>query len=238
MKRWPVILLVIVFAGLFCAESAARQKGERFAGHTVLYRAEKKAGCSFIFCNVNSSDSEFLLLTRNIDAQGRLFRFTPGFEIAYADNAAIGARIGYTFASLDLPSTDLELPGAGLSLGIKDAGLNVSALTATVFHRNYIGLSASGTVGFFLEESARFACLSTTTNGGISDRTYKAMLSISPGLMLYILPMVSLEFSLAVADLGFVRASATDGTGGSRWQVRSTMGLDILNLNFGINYHF
>ena len=76
--------------------------------------------------------------------------------------------------------------------------------------------------------------------GGSTDNTYKINLTLSPGFILYILPPVSIELGIGIADLGFVKAGSYSGgdQNGSRWQAKAAMNLNVLSLNFGIHYHF
>lgn len=244
MKRVRLISLLVCIgtAQLLCTGSYAAEKEtrrEKFENRTVLYKGEKKVGASLMYGSLNSGNSEVLLLMKNIDAAGRVLRIAPDFEMAYRDNASAGLRLSYIHALANVNALDLNLT-SDLNFSLKDISVNVNGYSAAVFHRNYIGLSKSGSVGFYLEESLSFTGINTVMQGGGTDNTYKINLTLSPGFILYILPPVSIELGIGIADLGFIKAGSYSGgdQNGSRWQAKAAMNLNVLSLNFGIHYHF
>lgn len=247
MIRSTLIPMLVSAVMCLCCGTAlsARDKAsqERFERRTVLYRGEKVAGISIMSANVNSSNSEALLVVEGLDVTGKLFRVAPDFEYAYRDNAGIGLRVSYTRAGLDIPSVDLSVFSSDLSFSLEDASGTLNSFKATAFHRNYVGLSKKGSVGLFLEEGLSYVHATTDIGSGETgtrDVRQSVMLSLSPGVILYILPFVSIDASIGIADLSFVSSSASKGgqKDGSRWQFKAGFKLNVLNLNFGIHYHF
>ncbi|MCQ2166051.1 MAG: hypothetical protein MJY49_01295 [Bacteroidales bacterium] len=247
MTRQSFISLLACAALFACTvtELSARDTAsqERFERRTVLYRGEKTVGASIMSANVTSANSEALLVVGDLDVTGKFFRIAPSFECAYRDNASMGIRLSYLRAALDLSSVDLSLFSSDLSFSLDDAVGTLNSFKAVVFHRNYIGLSKKGSVGLFLEEGLSYTHATTDLGTGDSatrDVRQRFMLSLSPGVILYILPFVSIDASIGIADLAFVTSSASKNgqTDGSRWQFKAGFKLDVLNLNFGIHYHF
>lgn len=247
MKRTVLIPLFFSMVLWACGETALhaseKQKQKRFKTETALYGGEVSLGLSLMGGKVNGTDSEALLMISNLNANANFLRVSVDVETAYRNNSSIGTRLAYTSGAVDLSNIDLTVPGSDLGLSAGDTRGVLNSFKAVLFHRNYIGLSSKGTVGLFLEEG--FSYTHSTTKFGygdtaITDVRQKVMLSLSPGVILYILPFVSVDISIGIADLSFVHSAAakqkTDD--GSRWQFKAGLKPNLLNLNFGVHYHF
>lgn len=211
-----------------------------FETHTVVFKGETMAGLGAVYANLNSTNTEYLLLVNNLDASGALFRIAPQMSFAYKDNAAIGARIVYNKAGINLGNADLNLLSNDLGLSLSDQDLNWSSFGAYVFHRNYIGLEKSGTAGFFCEFRLGYSSNRLDMGGGNCNNVRQAQMAFAPGFILYILPFASVEASIGMADLTYTKAKAgAEGADdGSRGAIGGGVGLKLMNCNFGVSYHF
>lgn len=211
-----------------------------FEKHTLVYKGEKMSGLGFVYANLDSRNSEYLLLVNNLDAGGVLFRATPQFSCAYSDNAAIGARIVYNNASLDLGNVDLNLLSKDLGVTLSDSALGWTSFGGYVFHRNFIGLEKSGTAGFFCEFRLGYTHSRLDFGSGNCNTVNQGKLAFAPGFLLYVLPFVSVESSIALADLTCTGATSFDGEvkDGSRSRFSAGVGLKLIDCHFGVAYHF
>ncbi len=211
-----------------------------FEKHTVVYKGETMGGLSAVYANLNSTNTEYLLLINNLDATGALFRIAPQMSYAYKDNASIGARFVYNNAVVDLGNVDLNLLSKDLGVSLSDQSLSWSSCGAYIFHRNYIGLEKSGTAGFFCEFRLGYSSNRLDMGGGDCNKSRQVQLAFAPGFILYILPFVSVEASMGMADLTYTKAEVlTEGVReGDRGSFGGGVGLKLMNCNFGISYHF
>lgn len=222
------------------AGNAAKKEKKSFQVHTALEKGEKTVGLGVLFANFNSDNSEFLLLANNLGAKGNVFRIAPNFSVAYKDNASVGLRLKYSNAKLDLDEANLRLFSDALSAGLSDVTGNWKSFGGTVFHRNYIGLDPKGTVGLFCEFQLGYSYNRIDFGADQYNTANQVKLSFNPGLILYILPMVSVEASVGLADVSYTTSLSHNGSteDGKFSRVGGGAHLNILNCNFGISFHF
>lgn len=223
------------------ADSSKVKKG-KLPMHVAVYKNEKMVGAAFMYANMNSNNSEFLLLANAIDAQGQCYRISPFVSWAYRDNCSIGARFAYTRMLGEISEGSLGLLSDDLKFDLTDANVDYHIYKAALFHRNYMGLDRRGTIGLFLEFqlSYKYSRSVFGKNPDTYSDGHSVSLGLSPGVVLYILPMVSIEASLGIANVGYSHSS-TYSSGqrqGLRDKWNAGVDLNLLNLNFGISYHF
>jgi len=211
-----------------------------FGTHTLLEKKEMSVGASILYANLGSNNSEYLLMVNNLGADGSFFRIAPKFEYAYNDNASIGLRLGYTNGRADINSADVNLLTESLNFKISDASANMMAGTAAIYHRNYFGLEKTGTVGLFAEFQLGYTYARTNFGSNSYNSSNQLKLSFSPGVILFIVPCVSIEGAISLADISYMSAmSFKDGKAeGNASKIRAAVSFNILNCLFGINYHF
>ena len=223
------------------ADSSKVKKG-KLPMHVAVYKNEKMVGAAFMYANMNSNNSEFLLLANAIDAQGQCYRISPFVSWAYRDNCSIGARFAYTRMLGEISEGSLGLLSDDLKFDLTDANVDYHIYKAALFHRNYMGLDRRGTIGLFLEFqlSYKYSRSVFGKNPDTYSDGHSVSLGLSPGVVLYILPMVSIEASLGIANVGYSHSSTYSS--GQRQGLRAKwyagVDLNLLNLNFGISYHF
>jgi len=235
MKRLYIIILVSL---LLSAQSVEAK--DIFGTHTLLEKKEMSVGASILYANLGSSNSEFLLMVNNLGADGNYFRFAPKFEYAYNDNASIGLRLGYSSGKADISSADINLLTESLNFKISDAHADLIGGSAAIYHRNYFGLEKTGTVGLFAEFQLGYTYSRTGFGSNNYNRSNQVKLSFSPGVILFIVPYVSIEGAISIADVSYTSAlSYKDGNvEGNASKLRAAASFNILNCLFGINYHF
>lgn len=215
--------------------------GKKFRASTLVYKGEKMCGAGAVYANLDSRNSEFLLILNNLSASGKIFRISPQFVYAYRDNASVGFRFAYSTANCYLDAMKLSLLSEELSFELDaDTPLRFHSYNAGAFHRNYFGFDRRGTVGIFFEERFAYVHNDLRMGGTTANKSNQLKLVFSPGLVLYILPFVSVEASVSLADLSCTFASSVDtkNTAGSRFKFAGGARVNLSNVNFCINYHF
>ncbi|MBO7262714.1 MAG: hypothetical protein J6U95_07290 [Alistipes sp.] len=262
MRRY---LLLIVAALSIVATSAAeptdslsqkgkflptRQRIDRKIGqHNFVYKGEFMLGLTGSYGNVNSQDSDIMLLVDNINVGLKSATINPFFAYAYRDNLAVGMRFGYNRISGEVSSLDLNI---GLladmeNMGISNMGLRNESFAWSVFHRNYIGLDRRGIVGVIMEGELQCKTGTTTlwsgdyANRSKSDtRNFSARLNFNPGLAIYVMPQVCVTVTVGVGGLYYTSIKQYDMKGeqtGLRNRSGLNLKLNIADIQVGIVAH-
>lgn len=239
MKKVLAYLLTLVLVLSTGAISAAREK-KNLSSHTIINRGEVMAGAGILYANVNSGNSEFLLLANNLDASGKFFRIAPSVSVAYRDNATIGLRGSFNAAVASVENVNLNLLDKDLGIDLKDIGCAVKAYGVSLYHRNYFGLEKSGTVGLFCEFRLGYTHTRLDTASDSFNTLQQMNLCFAPGAILFVLPFVSLEASIGIADVTYTISDVrqNDAPVGNSKKIKAGVSLNLLNCNFGVTYHF
>lgn len=245
MKRLLSHTLILVLMAVFPVSSFAtegkknQRETKKFNPSVLLYKGECVAGGSVLYASFNSGNSEILLIANNIDASGSFFRIAPSFQYAYMDNASVGFRFAYNGANGKISRLDMNL-GDDLNFDVRNTALKLNGWSAGIFHRNYIGLDKKGTVGLFCEFQLGYSYNRTETAAADYSISNRVKLSFAPGLYLYVLPFVSLELSVGLADVSYnrIRDFKNNEQSGTFNKFDGGVKFNLLNCNFGIAYHF
>lgn len=237
-KAVPYLLALLLSLTAGTASFAGEKKG--LQTYTVINRGEFMAGAGILYADANSSNSEFLLLANGLDAEGKFFRISPCMSWAYRDNATIGIRGSFTAGIAAIDNVNLNLLDKDLGIDIEDIGGSVKSFGVSLFHRNYFGLEKSGTVGLFCEFRLGYTGSHIATGSDSVNSIQQARLSFAPGFVLFVLPFVSLEASIGIADVTYTHSDASRGNApvGNSSRIGGGISFNLLNSNFGVTYHF
>lgn len=219
----------------------AANKGEKnFANHQLVRKGEFMAGASVMYASMNSDNSEFLLLMTGATASGSVFRAAPYVSYAYRDNASIGVRFDYSKANAVLDNVNLGLLSDDLTVSVKGLDAVITSYGAGLYHRNYFGFDKGGNIGMFLELRAQYSHNDIHSGQAAVNGSDKLQLVFAPGVLMYILPFVSLDASIGIADFSYVfsAVSSQDPSSGSFKKMGGGVGLNLLNCNFAVSFHF
>lgn len=220
----------------------AKPTDESFAKKVVVYKGENMLNVNFLYAGLGSKNTELFLLANNITANGTFFRTAPAYSYAYADNRAAGIRLRYINANAVIDNLDMNLLSEQLSFNVKNTNVRVDAVGGSLFHRWYIGLDRKGNVGVIMEAALDYTW--SNVNYGMESSSYfkrgsDLRISFSPGIVLYILPFVSIQATVGLADLGYVKIDSFNNGNWEGYYDKWTAGirLNVLNLNFGVTFH-
>lgn len=227
--------IIIFFLAIVLSPALrAGDKEKRFKTYTALEKGEWIAGLSALYSGINSNNSQFLLIVEDMDADGNLLRLSPAVSYAYKDNASIGLRFSYSRANLNLDDINLNLFSDDLSLDISKFNASYNSWNAGFFHRNYFGLGPKGNVGLFCEFQLSYAHSSLKYDSD-TDTANRFGLTFSPGVIVYIFNFLSFEASIGIADANCTIAKSPSGDF-TKWG--GGLSFNLLNCNFGLNFHF
>lgn len=232
------ILLLFMAAGLSYGRISEDRK--KFENRTVVEKGEHMLNLSFMAASLNSDNSEYMLLLNNMCLNGAFYRVAPSYSYAVCKNVAVGLRCHYMGANANIDNLNLNFLSSDLNFDVKNAKLKYDSWGAAFFSRQYLGLDRRGTVGLYLEEALKYSGAFSDFGGGSTSKGSNISLCVAPGFLLYIVPMVSVQFSIGIAELyyGWTDVYKDNVKVGSREQGKASASFNILNLNFGITYHF
>jgi hypothetical protein len=227
-----------------------RKRIDRNIGvNNFVYKGEVMLGLTASYGNLNSNDSDIMLLLDNINLGLKSATVKPFFAYAYRDNMAVGARFGYEHISGQVGNFDVNL---GLiadmeNIGIADMGLRNENFSWSIFHRNYIGLDRRGTVGVIMEAELLCKTGNTSMWSGVGDqrtlsnsRNFAARLNFNPGLAIYVMPQACVTVTVGVGGLYYNNIRQFDALGnetGRRDRSGLSFKLNLADIQVGIVAH-
>lgn len=231
MKKnlFAVIILLTALSSSASAKEAFIQKGSFSAGAT------------FAHIQLDSDNSEAMLILNPVTARGGATLIAPFAELAYSDNHSLGIRFNYFNAQMAVDNITLDLLNDGLQFDITDISENMTTYGGSLYHRRYYGIDSKNRLAAFSEFALGLTCgHSDSGNDGQYAKSMRARLSYSPGLMFFVMNNVSVSVSVSMASLTYNSVKCiTDGQqSGFRSKFGTKLGPDITGANFGIAVYF
>lgn len=219
------------------------QVKEKFKTYEIIPKGEKLAGLQFAYLNMNSENSEYLLLANGLDAKASFSSLSPMIAYAISGNHVIGGKISFSSATGSLDATTLSLLNDGLDFDLSDISASLRQKSLSVFYRTYLGLEEKCRFGLFYEYALSYGYSRTAFSlDGSSDDwsdNRKARLSFSPGLVFFPSSNISTQVSVSLADVTWNKTTyVNDGDiKGTKTGFRSQLSLDLLGISFGLVIH-
>ena len=257
MKRTTAILLILML--LVClpvhrAQSRVRREtvvlgtklesdttgksARSLRSHEIIPKGEWQVGMTVAYYNLNTDNSELMLLINDAGVDGSLFRLAPNASYSYMRNQAVGLRVQYTNARCTIDSATLDLLG-NFSFDVSDVRARMVSYGGYVYNRSYIGLDYRGRIGLFLDVAAGYTQSKTTVSQNAYTAKRKIAVTLSPGVVYFPMNNVSVFASLSLADISYNWSKGyKDGQlSGTSRNFAAKAGLNLMNLNFGLAVH-
>lgn len=242
MGKKSLIITVIMLLACGQVFGAVKEKLDG-AGRTVLYKGEHSIGLSASYYDLSSVNSDILLFISDLGARASYLGASVAYQCAYADNMSAGFRLQYRMVNGGLDNVNLNLLSQSLAFDVKDLNVKTNSIGATVFNRIYFGLDKKGTVGLYLEQSLGYRA-SYTFLGPEAGNAYttgrQIRLGLAPGVILYVLPFVSLQAQIGIASVEYNNNNCyrDDQKIGHLSKWGGSLKFNLPDMNFGINFHF
>ena len=236
--------LTVIFAAIMLFSQALdAQVKEKFKTYDIIPKGEKLAGLQFAYLNMNSENSEYLLLANGLDAKASFSSLAPTMAYAVSTNRVIGARVAFNSASGYLDDTTLSLLNDGLEFDLHNVSASLKQRSAEAFYRRYLGLEEKGRLGLFYECALSYSYSKTAFS--LNDKSddwsgsARAKFSFSPGIVFFPSSNISTQVCVSLADVTWGHTTyMSDGEAkGSMTRFRSQIGLDLLGISFGLIIH-
>ncbi len=202
-------------------------------------------GLTASYGEFDAEDVQVLSVLKDFNFSGKIYSIKPSVSYFIRNNQSIGVKFNYTYGSADLSGLSVDIDD-DLNFSLKDVSYSTRSYAASIFYRNYIGLSN-------LKRFAVFNDVDLTVGGGSSQfkRYYnnelrdtrtsvtEASLNFSPGVCVFIMDYVSFNVSFGVfgVHLRNEKQKTNDVEEGSRFTSGANFKFNIFNINFGIGVH-
>ena len=202
-------------------------------------------GLTASYGSLSTDDIEVLQVLSDLDFSGKIYAIRPSVSYFFNHNQSIGLKVTYQRAIADLGSLGLHM-GDDISFDLANVSYHSQSYTASLFYRNYVGLSRAKRFAVFNEIDLSFASgnstfsreydgepyLTRTTTTGVS-------LNFSPGVCVFIMENVSFNVSFGVFGIHLQKErQETNGENeGSRLTSGANFRFNIFNINFGLGVH-
>lgn len=202
-------------------------------------------GMTASYGEFDADDVQLLSVLKDFDFKGRMYSIKPSVSYFFKNNQSIGIKFNYTNGEADLSGLTVDFDD-DLNFSLKDVSYHTKTYAASVFYRNYIGLSNMKRFAIFNDVdlsfgggSSRFKRYYDNELRDTKTSVFEASLNFSPGLCVFIMDYVSFNVSFGVFGLRFRNEEQT--TNGEEEGARFTSGanfkFNIFNINFGIGVH-
>lgn len=199
-------------------------------------------GITASYGELNTEDVRVLSILQDVDFHGKIYSVKPFLSYFFRSNQSVGLRFNYSRGIGDLDNLAVDFD-EDLNFAIRDVSYYTQSYAASIFYRNYIGLSRSKRFGIFNEVdlsagsgSSRFKRIYDGQPRDTRTTTTQASLNFSPGVCVFIQEYVAFNVSFGVFGLNFKREhQVTDLVDeGSRFTSGANFRFNIFNINFGM----
>ncbi len=202
-------------------------------------------GMTASYGEFDADDVQLLSVLKDFDFNGKLYSIKPSVSYFFRNNQSIGIKFNYTNGEANLSGLTIDFDD-DLNFSLKDVCYHTRSYAASIFYRNYIGLSNMKRFAIFNDVDLTFgggtSQFKRYYNGELRDtRTsaFEASLNFSPGLCVFIMDYVSFNVSFGVFGLNFrnEQQKTNDVEEGSRFTSGANFKFNLFNINFGIGVH-
>ena len=218
--------------------------GRRLAQRLFISKGEVGLGISFSYLDIDSNDSDYLMLLQNCNAYAKTFSVIPTVSYAIKDNKIIGMRFKYSTSSGNISEADLSLLSEDLTLNVSKIRANGDTYQTAIFYRAYLGLDSHGRFGLFNDVQLAYTHGRTTFSYGdtglnaynLSDQVN---LSLHPGLEVFAMNNISLSVSLGFGGLRYtnIRCMEDGHITGRRIAGNARFYMDVTDIRIGLTIH-
>lgn len=202
-------------------------------------------GLTASYGEFDADDVQLLSVLRDFDFKGKIYSIKPSVSYFFKNNQSLGVKFNYTNGEAELSGMTVDFDD-DLNFSLKDVSYQARSYAASIFYRNYIGLSNMKRFAVFNEVdlslgggSSRFRRYYNDELRDTRTSIFEASLNFSPGLCVFIMDNVNFNVSFGVFGLHFrnEEQETNDVDEGSRFTSGANFKFNLFNINFGIGVH-
>ncbi len=213
-----------------------------------IQKGETMLGLSASYFDIDSDNSEILLVLEGIDLKGSYYSVKPFAGYFYRDNRAVGGSFAYSGYSATLDAATLDL-GVSNDINFDVPYINVDnkGYAYSLFHRSYAALDDKGHFGVFaeIELSATYSDTDYQYESGdvlksVSSKNQSYAISFNPGISAFIMNNVCASLSFEFGGLHYTNIKQYDTEGvqvGQRDASKMQFMFNVFAINFGMTVH-
>lgn len=219
-----------------------QNRESRFVNRLIAPKGEWQCGLSIMYADFNSANSDYMLMLNGLNARASMLKIAPEALYTFKNNHAVGIKFNYVKVGGMLDSATADLLG-NLSLSVGDINATSVAMGGSVFQRTYVGIDKQGRFGIFWDYILGYTRSTTQFATADSSSAYtvkeKGSISFAPGVVYYPMNNVSVQANISIADLSYGTTTAYQGSEptGTHTGWKAQVGLNLLNLSFGLTIH-
>ena len=218
------------------------EKERRFTNRLIAPKGEWQCGLSVMYADFNSANSDYMLVLEGLNARASMLKIAPEALYTFKNNHAVGIKFNYVKVGGMLDSASADLLG-NLSLSVGDINATSVSMGGSVFQRTYVGIDKHGRFGIFWDYILGYT--RSTTQFATSDASSaytvkeKGSISFAPGVVYFPMNNVSVQANISIADLSYGTTTSYQGAEpvGTHTGWKAQVGLNLLNLSFGLTIH-
>lgn len=240
-------LIVLMVAGLCVPHSSHAQNTDSLCIKDKVFvsKGDAGAGVQFFHLSLDSTNSEWALILQHLGANGSILSFSPYLDYAYKDNRSVGVRVKFSEVSGTVSNADFSMPGEDSDVSLQDMTARSSVFQTELYHRSYAAIDGNGRIGAFMDMALGWSRTDTCFNSDNqssddSSISKRVRLAVHPGLMIFVTPRLSTHVSVGIGGAQYSSTDYVQGgeVTGHRVTSRLHFSLDLLDISYGLSWHF
>mgnify|MGYP006868102246 FL=1 len=113
-------------------DNLKKNRTRALSEHLIIPKGEWQLGAQISHVSLSSSNSEYMMLLKNVDANGSITKVAPFVAYSYHDNRSVGLKLQYTSAAGDVEKGDLDFLSDDLNFEIEDVHASMNSFQAAI----------------------------------------------------------------------------------------------------------
>lgn len=213
--------------------------------YLFIPKGQVLAGVALSYANLDSNDSQFMLMIDGLDAKCSMTRISPFIGVSYAKNQVLGARFAYQTTQGKVDNVSLQAgDNEDYTFTLSNVDLSQRSYAGALFHRAYIGLDLRGRFALYNETRVEFTYGQNSFSYGentLDQYTKNRQVGVTfhPGVAVCIMNNVSMHASVGIGGVRLSDSRIFDGAEmiGKRMAMNANFRLNLMDISLGITLH-
>lgn len=230
------------------AQEREQQRAERgiiTLGDTFVAKGQWMVGATGSY-STHINDNYSLVVVDNIESVGYDFDIATHFTYAFADNNAVGARIGYDRTLLRVDNSDLSFGDgdSAINLTMDDCYMLSHSYSVMAILRQYIPLGTNKRFALFNEiqlegggSQAKYTYDSPVQGTYSTSKSFA--LNFSPGITAFFTNRSAIEINVGAMGFSYSKSKELHNQvdSGTTSSNMFSFKINVLSINFGLAYY-
>ena len=251
MKKFLLAAMLLSVGTMAVARNQEKfDRGIGDASAVFVPKGMMTAGASISYSHYSAGNGdvgyELMSLITGLEGTLSTVKISPAAFYFIGKNTAVGARVGYSYTSMNLDGASISL-GADDEFDLSNHYVKSQSYSGQFAVRNYVPLFGSRVFGMFNEiriggsrgQGKSFQYDGNEKNGTFSE-SYALTIGIVPGLTMFLTNNLSFEVSISVLECNYSYTKQTKNQvyTSSLSHFGTTFKPNLLGVGFSIMYYF